>query len=430
MEDDWLPCGGAPPPPVASFSSAFVGHPITPIELETEAQATQVCDSSLSEPGMHEQAAAAAVHQPTTPRATIGKRSAMDAGLGASATMPLSERLGAISPRSSASDTGFRSPAQGPPAGLVAERPYASREPLAHTNSDFCQAWQRWCADLESRRQLFVEPPLTDRVMVRPLSEAKHILLKVCEKDWERPLGMLNWWIGYYENGRQAPTRGGAAVASSPARGMSASSAQPMRTPAPPSAPQAADPLQVAVPMAAVDRGEAGNWTSQELHCMSCALPGVYRRRASRASGVDQPVSLHRFQRCGCGASTSIVLNEHFPLTYLISVLMVRPNAQPANQPSRVPSEQPVATAATSLGGAGAAAPPPPVVRHDVTDVRCAGCSAYLQLVQYDPLDHVFQLVEYACPKCDELYSGTVTGAAGRIVLSLQRTRHGRAPGE
>lgn len=430
MEGDWIPCGGHPQTPVDSFAAPLGGHGAAPIDLEAEASATQVCDTSLAEPGMYERAAAASAHQAAAPRTPLGKRTAVAAGFGAASAMPLSERLGAISPRGSASDAGFRSPAHRSPPALVAERPYAAREPLAHTDDAFYQAWQKWCLDLEARRQLFVEPPLTDRVMMRPLSEAKHILLKVQEKDWDKPLGMLSWWITYYENGRQMPSRGGAAVASSPARGMPASSAQPMRGAVPPSVQPASDPLQVAVPMAAVDRGEAGNWSSQELHCMSCALLGVYRRRASRASGEDQPVSLHRFQRCGCGASTSIVLNEHFPSTYLISVLMVRPSVQPANQPSRVPSEQPVAAAASCPGEASGTAPAPPVVRHDVADVRCAGCSAHLQLVQYDPLDHVFQLVEYACPKCDELYSGTVTGAAGRIVLSLQRTRHGHVAGE
>ena len=61
--------------------------------------------------------------------------------------------------------------------------------------------------------------------------------------------------------------------------------------------------------------------------------------------------------------------------------------------------------------------------RFPVHDDRCAGCSNNLSLVLYDPIDHSHHSVEYGCPRCQEIYSGTVTYSGNRLFGCLLRQR-------
>jgi hypothetical protein len=183
---------------------------------------------------------------------------------------------------------------------------------------------------------------------------------------------------------------------------------------------QPLDALLPQFPLAVIDRGEAGNVAAEGLHCMGCALPVPFRRRVTRAGGLDQPQALHRFGRCGCGASTSITFHEHFPGLHLIDYLVVRPeNAEPV-RPPLLPAQQVAELPPESR--AASAQPPAPVTRFAVEDLRCPACSDKLTLIVYDPVDHFRHAVEYSCGRCREIFAGTVMGSGRRVLGTLMRT--------
>jgi hypothetical protein len=149
---------------------------------------------------------------------------------------------------------------------------------------------------------------------------------------------------------------------------VNATSAQPSR-----------DALRPTLPLVVVDRGEAGNLAAETLYCMSCSLPAAYRRRANRASGTDQPLSLHRFSHCGCGADTTILMHELFPSVYQITFMMFRP--------ATTTSDRTLTLATLTASGdrrdlvaAASDQPQPSVRRFPVEDARCAGCSDRMAL--------------------------------------------------
>ena len=274
----------------------------------------------------------------------------------------------------------------------------------------------------QDRSGEFVDPELSERVLSKPLDVAGKILATISNPGIERPIGMLIWKLRQVEAAPPAASAQPRAPASSPrsagsrppsevAMAVNATSAQPSR-----------DALRPTLPLVVVDRGEAGNLAAETLYCMSCSLPAVYRRRANRASGTDQPLSLHRFSHCGCGADTSILMHELFPSVYQITFMMFRP--------ATTTSDRTLTLATLTASGdrrdlvaAASDQPQPSVRRFPVEDVRCAGCSDRLSLVLYDPIDHFFHSVEYGCPRCQEIYSGAVTFGSNRLFGSFIRQR-------
>ena len=180
------------------------------------------------------------------------------------------------------------------------------------------------------------------------------------------------------------------------------------------------DSLQTILPLTVVDRGEAGNMSSERLFCISCRLPADFRRRAARAGGLDQPVGVHRFCRHGCGARVSLLLHEHFYETYHLQLIIPRPPPATAQQPTAV-----VADARVVAAGVAADMPSaqPAVRRFPVDQLFCTGCGEPLGLTLYDPVDHTFHAVEYSCARCQDIYAGTVTHCGAYLQGTLMRRR-------
>lgn len=290
---------------------------------------------------------------------------------------------------------------------------------LAGDSDMFVRAWRSWVAKHQENSGEFLDPALSQRVFEKPLTIAEKILSTISNPRIQSPVGMLIWKLreaegllqSSPEKPRQPHAQGSGAGSRDPSGSAAAVSAQP-----PP------DPLRTVLPLAVVDRGEAGSFTDEYLFCMSCSLRVSYARRGARASGLDQPLSLHRFARCGCGGVTSIVMHEHFGAVYLVTFLIVRPAVPQSDQPVSLPAAGGARTE-PGIDARSSDQPTARVRRFPVHDVRCAGCSDKLSLVLYDPIDHAHHSVEYGCPRCQEIYSGTVTYSGNRLFGCLLRQR-------
>ena len=410
-----------PSPPAAA------GHPAVPAWAAMQ-------ETQVDEPDA--EAAAGAIgreHGEGSPAARTPmpvKRQASDAGLDESPYRSIHERLQGYSPRQSAAAgrlSAAGSPAGSTAGGYAATNPNAADSPAARTNELFNRSWQAWVAALQTKTGEYLDPEFTDRIMQQPLWRAQKILSKVSAPNIERPVGYLVYMLREAEGG-QPPKSAEPAQRALPARPAAAPTAGPSRSASSMSAQPSDDPLRTVLPLAVVDRGEAGNMAAESLFCMSCSLRSPYRRRATRASGLDQPLSLHRFVRCGCGAHGSIVMHEHFAGVYLLTMLMTRPAPPTSAQPSLVPTQLPAHVERAS-DAASTERPIVPVPRYPVEDVRCAGCGSRLQLIAYDPIDHVFHMVEYGCPACQEIYGGTCAASGDRLMLSVLRTRPSQSTG-
>lgn len=403
----------AAPPHSAYADPEIVAQRVTQVDASDE-------DSGVSHGHRHR-----ADERPALLQTPPGKRSASAAVLQQLPLRTMQERLATYPyrPQQAASSpaSGPASSPRGSHASPAAKNVAAAEGRLAATDASFNRSWQAWQAALQQRTGKFLDPEFSERIKQLPLWREQKIVAKVSSPSVEKPVGFLVGLLRDAEgqppkpNEQQSPRsnagRQAAAAPGAVALGAFLASAQPPE-----------DPFRASLPLAIVDCGEAGNLAPEAVHCESCALQISYRRRAVRASGVAQPLSLHRFARCGCGCYMSVIMREHFPNTYLISFLMTRKQSTMSAQPSMTPTQLP--TQAAAAEGAPASEPAEvSVARYLVEDARCAGCSSRLQLIVYDPIDHVHHSIEYGCPRCQEVYAGTCASSGHRVLATLMRTR-------
>jgi hypothetical protein len=272
----------------------------------------------------------------------------------------------------------------------------------------------------------YITADITNQVMAHDLAVAESILADATGPRINQPIGFLKWKLREIQKaasdrpaGQQSPAnRTPGAAAASPSVGASP---KPAASAVRSTSAQPSDPLMPQFPLQVIDAGGARNMTPERLHCMGCAMPLAMRRRLTRAGGLDQPQALHRFGRCGCGASVSIVLHEQFQNLFMVDYMVIRPeNATMASRPSLVPLAPPAT--ADGADRSTSAQPSVPVQRFAVDELRCPGCSDKLGLIVYDPIDHLKHYVEYVCYNCREVYCGTVMGSGHRILGSLMRS--------
>ena len=321
--------------------------------------------------------------------------------------MRLSERLVAMSP-------GRKSPS----AGLEATTPPRSAQPVrtvgtAHDRQavedpEFIKAWTGWVNALNQKTGEYLDPDLTDRVLSCSLHHAQKILAAVSSNRIERPVGLLIWKLREVESGaadasaqsRQAPapyrTSSSGAAAQSPVQAR----------------PPVQNLLRSSLPLRATVRGEADSMDGDMMHCLGCAVAVPYQRRAARAGGVDQPVGVHRFTKCRCGARISVLEHEHFPEAYHVhwaKSSQVSTSAQPS-------------TAARPTGR------PEDVAPYPAEGMHCLGCGQLLALTVYDATPSMFHNVEYSCPGCQDIYVGMLYHSGKTTTGSLMRRKQpGRA---
>jgi hypothetical protein len=349
------------------------------------------------------------------------KRPAGVAGEPGSPLQPLSERLTSVSARGSLSPTAAAYPSGGMPSDQPVINPAAAQPALARNCPNFVRIWNAWVDKHWQKSGEYLEPDLTERLLNRSLFDAQKVLANISKPDVEKPVGLLIWHLRKLEGEPGAPTRSlerqSSAVSSADSRppvverpGRHASAQPP------------ADPLQTQLPLAVIDRGEAGNLAAEMLYCPSCALQQSYRRRAVRASGLEQPLSLHRFMRCNCGCLASLQMFEHFPSVHLLTFMMVRAAATMSDQPSLVPAQSTRNNPDGSLPAADPQAPVP-VRRYPCSDIRCPACRQTLSVTVYDPIDHLFHSVELGCPSCQDIYGGVLMHHSERLFGTLLRSR-------
>jgi hypothetical protein len=294
----------------------------------------------------------------------------------------------------------------------------------ASQSPQFREAWQTFVDDAFRKYKAYITSDLTRQVLAHDLETAESILSDVTGPKINQPIGFLKWRLRQLqqEQGERPAAPGAVAKLPAPATAV-VPGGSPHRVPAPATASttaQPADPMLPQFPLRIIDAGGAGNMSPERLHCMGCALPCNFRRRITRAGGADQPQALFRFGRCGCGASTSIVMHEHFQHMYMIDYMVVRPENASMARPSLVPTQQLPGT--SPADGHASAQPPMPVPRYAVEELRCPGCAERLGLIVYDPIDHYRHYIEYNCYNCREIYCGTVMGSAHRVLGSLVRS--------
>jgi hypothetical protein len=356
---------------------------------------------------------------PITPARQQKARGSDDGGSGrAAAASPAVQDYSSPIPARSAPhqfDSPYRSAQPGSAAAPAPEQ-------LAGSSSAFKSAWKNYCDAVSARLGVYIDSNLTGVLMGLPLLLAESILRDISNPKIDRPVGWLIWRLRK-ETGSDVLSNSTAADnrQSTPRVAMS-----PSTVPPPPAKARASvsaqpqDALMPQLPLAIIDRGEAGNVAPERLHCMGCSLPTAFRRRVSRAGGVDQPQALHRFSRCGCGATASIIFHEHFAGLHLIDYMVIRPEPSETDRPSLLPAQQTAELVADTR--AASAQPSMPVSRVAVEDLRCPACAEKLLLIVYDPVDHFRHVVEYSCARCREIFAGTVMGSGQRVLGTLMRT--------
>jgi hypothetical protein len=290
----------------------------------------------------------------------------------------------------------------------------------------FRQAWDAFCENSMSKFGQYITADITNQVMAHDLAVAESILADATGPRINQPIGFLKWKLREIQKAaaerpavQQSPgNRAGGGAPAVPSVGASPR----LTAPAVRSAnAQPSDPLMPQFPLQAVDAGGATNMHPERMHCMGCALPLAVRRRVTRPGGTDQPQALHRFGRCGCGASLSVVMHEHFQNMYMVDYMVIRPeNTNLAARPSLVPTA--TLEQAAAADGSTSAQPSIPVPRFAVEELRCPGCTERLGLSVYDPIDHLKHYIEYTCYYCREVYCGTVMASGQRILGTLMRS--------
>jgi hypothetical protein len=323
--------------------------------------------------------------------------------------MRLSDRLAAMSP-------GRKSPSGAPEPTT----PQRSAQPVRTVGSahdrqavedpEFIRAWGGWCNALYQKTGEYLDPDLTDRVLACSLHHAQKILAAVSSPRIEWPVGLLIWKLRDVESGAadvSAQPRQAQAPAPHRTSSSGAVTQSPLRA-----RPPVQSLLRSSLPLRATVRGEADAMDGDMMHCLGCAVAVPYQRRAARAGGVDQPVGVHRFTKCRCGARISVLEHEHFPESYHVHWArssQVSTSAQPS-------------TASRPTGR------PDDVVPYPAEGLRCLGCGQLLALTVYDATPSMFHNVEYSCPGCQDIYVGMLYHSGKTTTGSFMRRKHsGRA---
>jgi hypothetical protein len=267
-----------------------------------------------------------------------------------------------------------------------------------------------WVKRHEEASGEYVDPDLSAQVLGLPLPAARRMLAAISQPRIERPIGLLIWKLRDLEaNPGSASAQPRNASTTNRAAAQAAETAR--QNPQPPAG---ASRLQSGMPLRRAAVGEASTFNPEQLLCMSCGKPCEYTRRVARAGGTAQPHTCHRFAKCACGCRTSVQENDLFPNVFHVQLAVPRPRQTATAGPGDTGAPSPVSK------GPGSATPATEAV---VDCVKCPTCAQDLTLILHDPVQHLFQTVEFSCGTCQDVYNGFVTVAVRTLGFSFVRRR-------